>query len=612
MLIKIVNGSVSYGNETILEQVDFQIDEKEKVAIVGRNGCGKTTFLKTLLHPESFSEGLGEDIFSFYKNSSISIGYLEQQSLRNENITLKEELLSVFEPLINIEKKLKLLEENMTDYILYEKLLCEYKNFGGYEYLGEIDKMISKFGFKQREQNQIKEFSGGERTKIALMKLLLQKPKLLLLDEPTNHLDLDTIIWLEEYLKNYPYSLLLISHDRMFIDHIVNKVYEIEYGVMTKYVGNYSSYERQKKENYEKQLKDYHYQQKEIKRLQDIADRFRYKPSKASMAMSKLKKIEQMVLIDKPLKQDTRSMKLSFPVPLESGDIVLTVKNLEIGYDKVLQCLSFILHKNERLAVLGKNGCGKSTLLQTLVGFVPKLRGSFSFGYHVTYAYFDQQMHNLLDSHTVLEEMQEVMSDKSTEEIRRILGRFLFTNEDYLKKVANLSGGEKVRLSFAKLFFEAPNFLILDEPTNHMDLLSKEVLEKCLTEYKGTVLFVSHDRYFIEKVADSILYLDDEVEYFRGSYTSFMEQRKNIFKNDFSLVSKKKEKIVISSKEQEKRQKKLEKEISLLEKEYKEIEEAMFLEENYLDYQKMRELEDRKEDILKLLEEKLYLLENVE
>lgn len=610
MLLKVVNGNVSYRKKEVLEEVYFDLNEHDKVSIVGRNGCGKTTFLNALVHPFVFEEGIGEDCFSFFQSKNITVGYLEQNAIRDEEHTLKEELLSVFSFLLEMEEKMKLLED---DYSSYEKILSDYKLHGGYEYLGDIDKMMLRFGFfKEDENKKMKEFSGGQRTKIALMKLLLSKPNVLLLDEPTNHLDLDTILWLEEYLRDYPYAVVLVSHDRMFLDHVVNKVFEIEYGLMKKYVGNYSAYERQKEENYEKQWKDYTYQQKEIKRLQSIADRFRYKPTKAKMALSKLKKIEQMVLIEKPMERDDKKMKLQFPLKEESGDIVLTLKNLEIGYESALHTVTFTLHKKERLAILGPNGSGKSTLLKTIISRIPKRRGSFSFGYHVHFAYFDQQMNNLNLEHTVLEEMMEVMNGKSIEEVRSFLGRFLFTGEDVFKKISVLSGGEKVRISLAKILLTGPNLLILDEPTNHMDLIGKEVLEKCLESYEGTILFVSHDRYFIQKLADSILYLGEEPQYFRGKYSLFMEQRKNTLSIPASSISKKKEKPLLPNREKEKLRKKLEKEISTTEMKLKHIEEEMFLEDNYLDYQKMKDLAQQQQELNDLLEKKLFLLEEMD
>lgn len=530
MLLKIVNGSVSYRENQILEEINFELNEKDKVAIVGRNGCGKTTFLNSLIHMEEINEGIAQESLVIEKSKNITIGYLKQNALKNEKNTLEEELLSVFEDLIQLEKQLQQQEQEITDYEWYETILEKYKLSGGYIYKKEIDKIINKFGFTEQKTKKIKDFSGGERTKIALMKLLLSKPNILLLDEPTNHLDLDTIIWLENYLKEYPYAVVIVSHDRMFLDNIVNKVFEIEYGQMKKYNGNYKDFERQKKENYEKELKDYTYQQKEIKRLQSIADRFRYKPTKAKMALSKLKKIEQMTIISRPTPENNKKMKLNFQVKEKSGDVVLTIKNLEIGYTNTLHTISFVLHVKERLAILGPNGSGKSTLLKTIIGSIPKRKGNISFGYHVKASYFDQQLNNLDLKKTVLEEIMQSMNKKE-EEARSFLGRFLFTNDDVKKTVENLSGGEKVRLSLAKILSEEPNLLILDEPTNHLDIKGKEVLEDCLQNYEGTILFVSHDRYFVSKIADSFLLFEKEPIYIRGTYKDIEELRKKEVNN---------------------------------------------------------------------------------
>lgn len=608
MLIKVTNANISFGNNTILEEINFELNEGEKIGIVGRNGCGKTTFLNGLINNDLFDVGIGELPFKIEKNKNISLGYLKQNAVQNEENTLIEELYLVFNDLIQMEKKLKDLET--TDYLKYESLNQEFTLKGGYEYQGSIDKILSKFGFSLKEkQKKIKEFSGGERTKIALIKLLLSKPNVLILDEPTNHLDIDTIIWLEEYLKNYPGSIILVSHDRMFLDNVINKVYEIEYGSMKKYVGNYTTYEKMKKENYEKTLKNYEWQQKEIKRLQSIADRFRYKPSKASMAMSKLKKIEQMVKLEKPEDKDARNIKLKFPVTKESSENVLSIKNLSFGYDSIINTVSFTLHKKERLGIIGANGKGKSTLLKTIVGSIPKKGGTIEFGSHVKMAYFDQQMEFESEERTILEELQKFLPEKNEEQIRAYLGAFLFTEEDVFKLIKVLSGGEKVRLELAKIMIMGPNLLILDEPTNHVDLLGREALENCLKNYEGTILFVSHDRYFIEKLADSLLILEESPLYFRGSYQEYQKEKKpNLTKES---EKKPKEKAQKNQKELQKAIKTLEREINSLEEKLKEIEKEMLKEENYLDYEKQNELENIRQKNQKELEEKMIQWEKL-
>lgn len=604
MLIKIINGSVSFLNHTVLESVNFTLNIHDKVAIVGRNGCGKSTFLNALINNEMFDVGVDEGDLKIEKRKNISIGYLEQVAVKNEENTLEEELLLVFKDLLELESKLKYLEINMSDYEAYEQMELLYKQSGGYTYKGEIDKLLQRFGFSLSDKlKKIGDFSGGEKTKIAFIKLLLSKPDILILDEPTNQMDLDTIVWLEEYLVNYPKAMVLVSHDRMFLDHVVTQVYEIEYGSMEFYKGNYSFYEKQKKEVYLKTLKDYEFQQKEIKRLQSIADRFRYKPSKAGMAMAKLSQIERMVKIDKPQAKDERRIKLFFPLSCESGDVVLSLKNLNFGYDFSLGNVSFTLHKRERLAILGNNGCGKSTLLKTIMGYIPKLSGSIEFGYHVTVAYFDQEMKFLLPSHTILSEMKEVMPSKSEEEIRRFMGRFLFTSDDIFKKIEVLSGGEKVRLSLAKILAKGANLLILDEPTNHLDIIGRQTLEECLKCYEGTILFVSHDRYFIDKIADSFLILDDESYYFRGSLKDYQRCKNDRVISHVEPGRKRKEKKHDILKDI----KKIEKEIQDLEILLKETSEKMFLEEYYMDYEKMAALKKEHDDVSLKLEEKMEL-----
>ena len=512
MNYRIVNGAISYGAETILEEINFEIKEKEKIAIVGRNGAGKTSLLKAIINNEMLEAGIGEEKFGIYKQGSPQIGYLKQIAFEDTSKTMLEEILKVYEPIIKLEEKISKLEaklqEESNDELIknYTESLDRYEFEGGYTYKKEYETAIKKFGFsKQDEGKKIEEFSGGQRTKIAFLKLLLSKPDILLLDEPTNHLDITAIEWLEKYLKNYPKAVVIVSHDRMFLDRIVDKVYEIEYGTITEYKGNYTSFENQKRINYEKQLKDYEYQQAEIKRLQAIADRFRYKPTKAKMALSKLKKIEQMTIIEEPNKYDLKNFHSNFNIEQESGKMVVTAKELQIGYDKPIANISFSLYRGQKLAIIGENGIGKSTLLKTLENIIPKQNGELEFGHNVKIGYFDQQMKFKDEEKTVFDEISEAFPELTTTQIRTLLGTFLFTGEDVFKKIKVLSGGEKSRLQLCKIFKKGPNLLLLDEPTNHMDIIGKESLENILKEYKGTLIFVSHDRYFVNKIADCIL-----------------------------------------------------------------------------------------------------------
>ena len=533
MNYKITNGAVSFGANTILEEIDFEIKDKDKIAIVGRNGAGKSTLLNSIIDNNMLEEGVGEEKFNIYKQGNPNIGYLKQINFENSTLTMLEEILQVYDNIIKLEEKIANLAEKLQT-TSDENTIKEYTNalekfeiLGGYTYKKEYETAIKKFGFLEEDKyKKISEFSGGQRTKIAFLKLLLSKPDILLLDEPTNHLDITAIEWLEKYLRNYPNAVVIVSHDRMFLDRIVNKVYEIEYGKLTEYTGNYADFENQKKANYEKQLKDYEYQQAEIKRLKAIADRFRYKPTKAKMALSKLKKIEQMTIIEEPNKYDMKTFHANFNIQVESGKMVLSVKNLKIGYDKPIQIISFELYKRQKLGIIGENGIGKSTLLKTLNGNIPKLGGEFEYGYHVDMGYFDQQMEFENIENTVFDDMYNTFPNLTTTQIRTMLGNFLFSGEDVFKQIKVLSGGEKGRLQLCKILKKGPNLLLLDEPTNHMDILGKESLEEILKAYKGTLIFVSHDRYFVNKIADSLLIFEKgKVTYFDGNYEEYLRKK---------------------------------------------------------------------------------------
>lgn len=620
MKYQIINGAITFGNNTILEEINFTINKSDRIAIVGRNGSGKTSLLKSLVDNDMLESGIGLDDLRIVKIGKPSIGYQEQHAFSNLDVTLLDEILKVYKDITNLENKIKKLEDKMISNATRETILeytdCieRYKLIGGYSYKKEYEVALNKFGFSSEDKmKKLSEFSGGQRTKISFLKLLLSKPDILLLDEPTNHLDIVTVEWLEEYLSNYPKALVVISHDRMFLDKIVNKVYEIEYATLTLYKGNYSSYELQKKLNYEKQLADYEFQQKEIKRLQDIADRFRYKPSKASMAMSKLRKIEQMTIIDKPDHADTRNWKFLLKVDDYSSNNVLSVKDLVIGYQKIpLAKVSFNLYKGQKLAIIGENGKGKSTLIKTLMGIIPKISGKFTYGYNVNKEYFDQQMEFLNDENTVFDEYLQAFPTEDPQQVRNILGTFMFSGEDVFKKIKVLSGGEKVRLQLCKILRKSPNLLILDEPTNHLDIFSKEKLETLLTEYNGTVLFVSHDRYFINKVADSLLVFEnDEVVYFDGKYDEYVNKSKNVV-----ITSEKAKDKKISKKESKPKttfaiMKKLEREIDKKENKRKELETKLFDKEIYTNITKVNEINDMIENLTKEIENLYDEWENI-
>lgn len=607
MNYRITNGSVSYGAETILEEINFNIKGKEKVAIVGRNGCGKSTLLKAIIDNSIMSEGVGTDKFSVYKESIKEIGYLKQIDFEDDNATMLDEILKVYSELIDLEKKIENLVQKMQTRSSeelakeYSKALDRYEHLDGYTYKKDYETAINKFGFsKEDKKKKISEFSGGQRTKIALIKLLLSKPDLLILDEPTNHLDITTIEWLENYLKNYPKAVIIVSHDRMFINKIVDKVYEIEYGAITEYSGDYEFFEKQKRVNYERQLKDYEFQQKEIKRLTDIADRFRYKPTKAKMALSKLKQVERMVKLEEPNKYDLKSFKTNFEIAKESGNNVLAVKDLAIGYNDILSSVTFNLYKGQKLGIIGSNGTGKSTLLKTLVGNVPAISGTFELGHNVQIGYFDQQMLGLDPDKTVFDNFYNEFPNLTVTEIRNSLGAFMFTGEDVFKEVKMLSGGEKVRLSLSKILKKGPNLLILDEPTNHLDIVGKESLENMLANYTGTLIFVSHDRFFVKKIADSILSFENgKVTYYSYGYDYYLEKRDAEISEQVQAVKAEKaekKEYINPLKELSKLEKKLEKtenEISKKEQEIAELQVELTKEEIYSDYVKTLEIQEK-------------------
>lgn len=609
----IINGAVEFGAETILEEVNFEIKGKDKIAIVGRNGAGKSTLLKAIINNEMFTEGIGDERFSIYKEGSPVIGYLKQIEFEDDSVTMLDEILKVYKPIIELENKIQRLVERMQSdkseevALEYSKAMDRFEFLDGYTYKKEYETVINKFGFSADDKfKKISEFSGGQRTKIAFMKLLLSKPDILLLDEPTNHLDVSTIEWLEGYLRNYPRAVVIVSHDRMFLDKIVNKVYEIEYGTITKYTGNYADFERQKKVNYEKQLKDYEYQQAEIKRLMKVVERFRYKASKAKMAQAKLKQIEHMVKVKEPSKYDLTTFKTNFALEKESGRDVLHVKDLEIGYDKPIQKVSFDLYRGQKLGVIGENGIGKSTLLKTIVGAIEKLGGEFEFGHNVQVGYFDQQMALLDSEKTVFDDFATEFPNLTTTDIRNSLAAFMFFGEDVFKKISMLSGGEKVRLELAKILKKGPNLLILDEPTNHMDIVGKESLERLLEEYKGTILVVSHDRFFINKVTDSLLVFSRQgVKFFDGSYEKYEEERIEEQTEKVQAVKKEKSSnnLYLQQKEEARkaaRIKKIEKEIDANDKQIAELKLELQKEEVYTDYERLTEVQGQ----IEVLEEK--------
>lgn len=547
MLYQISNGAVAFGDDVILHSIDFEIRNTEKIAIVGRNGCGKTTLLK-LISGEVEMEKLDSDESAFIaKAGNPEIGYLKQIAFDDSDVTLEQEVRKCFVKMD--ERKAELaraaaeLEHDYSDEKVarYTAMEEAFKDDGGYYYEKEYEVMIRKFGFSDDERKKpIRDFSGGQQTKIAFIKLLLSKPDILLLDEPTNHLDVTTIEWLEGYLKSYPKAVVVVSHDRMFLDNVVDVVYEIEYGTARRYPGNYTNFIARKKENYDKQMKDHIAQQKEIERLQRMVTRFKGKPTKTSMAQSKQKAIDRMVIIEAPDKYDNKTFHANFQPEKETGNDVLYTSELAIGYDHPLSVVSLDLKRGEKLGILGGNGLGKSTFLKTIVGKIPALSGEYRFGTNVQIGYFDQQMAMYTSNKTVLDDFWDEYPNLTETEARNALGAFLFSGEDVFKNVNMLSGGEKVRLALCKILKTRPNVLVLDEPTNHMDIVGKETLESMLKDYKGTLIFVSHDRYFVKKVATQLLVFEDgTTNLYQFGYEQYQEkldreaeENKNVYRGN--------------------------------------------------------------------------------
>ncbi len=599
MKYQIHKGSKYYGATTVFENIQFEIRNTEKIAIVGRNGCGKTTLLKIIAETEPLDRG------EIHKENRLRIGYLAQTTFSNEDMLVEEEMESAFDNIKALGKRLEELTEKMcvdhSDEVLnaYANVQTQFEELGGYTYRNEMMTIFTKFGFSEDDlKRPISSFSGGQKTRLAFVKLLLSKPDVLLLDEPTNHLDLETIEWLEGYIKRYPKAVVLVSHDRMFLDDVVDVIYEIEYGVMRRYAGNYTNYVNVKKSDIEQQKSAYARQQKEIQRMEELIEKFRYKKNKAAFAQSKIKYLERMERIEDP-KTDEKTFHVRFEPRTRGGKRVLEVKDLCIGYDHPLCTINLEIMQGNKVAIIGPNGKGKSTFMKTLMGQLPPLSGSFLLGHQIETGYFDQELAQFDSNQTVLEEVWNSFPELNRTQVRSALGCFLFSGEDVFKSVDCLSGGEKVRLSFVKLMLSHPNFLLMDEPTNHLDLIGKEALEESLQGFEGTMLFVSHDRYFISKLATAILVIDDgKATYYPLNYQDYVNKDKVTViekntKDKDKKAGRKPERTINYGKEISK----LEKKIASKEEELEQLRELRFEPEYYHDYQKMKELDDTIDDV---------------
>ncbi|WP_217993893.1 MULTISPECIES: ABC-F family ATP-binding cassette domain-containing protein [Bacillus] len=630
MILLQVNGlSKLYGAETILANIKLEVQTKDRIALVGRNGAGKSTLLKIIAGELSHDGG------EIIKPKDVSIGYLAQNTGLETSLTIWDEMLTVFTHLQQMEKKLRRLEhemgqeENFSNATTYEKLLADYdqlqldyKDQGGYQYEADIRSILSGLGFPtETHQTTISTLSGGQKTRLALGKLLLTKPDLLILDEPTNHLDIDTLTWLEQYLQGYPGAILIVSHDRYFLDKLVTQVYEISNKESRRYVGNYSKYLELRAALYEQEMKRYEKQQEEIAKLEDFVQKNIARASTTKRAQSRRKQLDRMELLTRPL-GDSKSASFHFDIEKQSGNDVLQVKDVSIGYDHepVIEHVNMRLTRGDSVALVGPNGIGKSTLLKSIVNKLHTLSGEVSFGSNVSIGYYDQEQANLTSSKRVLNELWDDYPLQPEKEIRTILGNFLFTGDDVLKPVSSLSGGQKARLALAKLMMQKSNLLILDEPTNHLDLNSKEILENALIDYPGTLLFVSHDRYFINRVTTTVVELStDGAQEYLGDYDYYIEKKnemieraefeqqeeeapiqKNIAQEKLSYLEEKERKKL--ERQRIRKIEELEQNIAKLEEEIEALEDQLCLPEVYADYERASEITNTKQTLQEQLE----------
>lgn len=502
MLYQITDGSVSAGGTLILSHIDFEIKGNEKIAVVGRNGAGKTTLLRLLAGELTLDRDDKRNGPGIKKSRQVTVGMLRQQAFEDGDRTVEEELLS-----------------GCTCQDIFARERFEYER--------EYDRMFTGFGFlKEDKKKRLREFSGGEQTKIALIRLLLQKPDILLLDEPTNHLDIAAAEWLELYLREYGHAVVMVSHDRFFLDRVADVVYEVSGKRLVRYAGNYTDYRREKLKKIAQQRKAYERQQAEFARLEELIERFKHKPTKASFARAKKKQMERTERVEQPDMDDVHLFTGDISPLILGSKWVLEAEHLKLGYEKMLLELSLRIRRGQKIGLLGDNGVGKSTFLKTVAGFMPALGGKFSLGNQVTIGYFDQHSAKIQSEKTVVEHFHNLFPSMTEKEVRSTLGAYLFGGREAAQRVSDLSGGEKARLVLAELLQSRPNFLVLDEPTNHMDVQAKETLESAFKAYTGTILFVSHDRYFIRQVADAVLIFEGQsAMYYPFGYEHYLERR---------------------------------------------------------------------------------------
>lgn len=630
MLLQVQQLTKYFGAELILSNIKLEIQLRDRIALVGRNGAGKSTLLKMIAGQLSYDSG------QIVKPNGVSIGYLAQNTGLESSLTIWDEMLGVFSGLIKMEADLRNIEQELSNPEIYEhqeryeKLLREYdqlqvafKDSGGYQYESDIRSVLHGLRFYSDDyQTFISTLSGGQKTRLALGKLLLTKPDILILDEPTNHLDIETLSWLEQYLQNYPGAILIVSHDRYFLDKVVTQVYELSRHEIRKFHGNYSKYLDQKAEIFEREMKLFEKQQDEVAKLEDFIQRNLARASTTKRAQSRRKQLEKMQIMDRPSSGD-KSANFSFGIERQTGNDVLKIDDGAIGYEQEVlsKDINFSIMRRDSIALVGPNGVGKSTLLKTIIKKLPLLNGQIRYGSNVLIGYYDQEQANLTSNKSVLQELWDQYPHKDEKEIRTVLGNFLFSGDDVQKTVSTLSGGEKARLALAILMLEQANFLILDEPTNHLDLDSKEVLENALVDYPGTILFVSHDRYFINRIATKVLELSsDGIKEYLGDYDYFIDKKEEILEIARLEAEEKTERLKYvkptnkQSYEQDKEAKRLERQrkrrveeieelLEQLEGQIAEHEEALCRPEIFEDHEKVMELNNRIEQIKAELDE---------
>lgn len=635
ILLQINKLEKSYDGEVIFSDVDFEVKTGERIAIVGRNGAGKTTLMKIIAGVESYDEG------NISKGKQVTMGYLTQQMTLDSNDTVMNEMKKPFKDVINIEDKMKTLTDWLSIHAdeydqdiykeklsQYEALSNQYELMDGYNYESKIKTVLTGLDFKESDfDRQIQSFSGGQKTRLSMAQMLLSEPDLLLLDEPTNHLDMETTEWLENYLTHFKGAIVIISHDRYFLDKIVNQVYDVALGSVKKYIGNYSKFLKERDAHYEKVMAEYERQQSEIKKLETFVEKNITRASTSGMAKSRRKVLERMERIEKP-RLDAKSAQINFEITRATGEDVLKVQNLDIGYSKsITPPINLEVKRHDRIAIIGPNGIGKSTLIKTIAQKIPALGGNIVYGSNIQIGYYDQKQAEFTSNMTILDYVWNQYAHMPEKDIRTILGRFLFTQEEVKKVINDLSGGEKARLQLALLMLEKNNVLILDEPTNHLDIDSKEMLEQALQNFEGTLLFVSHDRYFINELANNIFHITQSGnELFRGDYQYYLEkleQREAISRYEQediqSTETAKDDQYYANQKQLKKEKRKLERQleeiennISTYEEQISDYEHQLTLPEIFNDIEKSNEINNLRVEAERLLEKNMEKWEELE